>query len=92
MCGHAGGQNQALVTVQNGMQVAATRQHEAQHPQAGPSSSKLQRVGNGQPPAGQPHAASVKEEEMRSQREDAELQQRAASERRGMPTTVDGFK
>lgn len=86
------GHVQILLTLQIGMQVAATRQHEAQHPQAGPPGSKAQPAGDKQPAAGQPHSAEVKEEEMRSQREDAELQQRVASERRGMPTTVDGFK
>ncbi|KAK9858829.1 hypothetical protein WJX84_000716 [Apatococcus fuscideae] len=73
-------------------QVAATRQHEAQQTQPGPSSSTAPSVGQQQSAAGQPQATGVREEEMRAQREDAELQQRVTSEKRGMPTTVDGFK
>lgn len=74
------------------MQVAATRQHEAQHLQAGNPSTPAAASGQAQASASQPLPATVKEEEMRSQREDAELQQRVALEKRSMPTTVDGFK
>ncbi|KAK9840463.1 hypothetical protein WJX74_010195 [Apatococcus lobatus] len=73
-------------------QVAATRHHEAQHPQAGPSSTSAPAAGQPQAAPSHAQAVTVKEEEMRSQREDAELQQRVALEKRGMPTTVDGFK
>lgn len=74
------------------VQVAATRQHEVQQGQAGPSPSHAPSVERHLPPSDQPHTARIKEEHMRHQREDAELQQRVSAEKRGMPTTVDGFK